>query len=95
MQAQQYAQELLDSGNNNLVHSDQSTRPGQGENLYYYLNTNAEAQATIETTSRASDAWYDEVLLYDFEAPGFSEATGHFTAMVWKNTCEVGCGVAG
>ena len=43
------------------------------------------------------DAWGNERDLYVFAPPsditGFSEATGHFTQLVWKNTKTVGCGV--
>ncbi|CAM0143082.1 hypothetical protein VKS41_006158 [Umbelopsis sp. WA50703] len=39
------------------------------------------------------DAWYDEAHLYDYSKPGFSEATGHFTQVVWVGTTEIGCGV--
>ncbi|KAF8246153.1 PR-1-like protein [Wilcoxina mikolae CBS 423.85] len=28
---------------------------------------------------------------YNFDAPGFSPATGHFTQMVWKDTQKLGC----
>ncbi|KAL1849168.1 hypothetical protein VTK73DRAFT_9934 [Phialemonium thermophilum] len=38
------------------------------------------------------DLWGDERREYDFRKPGFSEATGHFTQLVWKNTSDVGCG---
>lgn len=41
----------------------------------------------------AVDAWYDEISQYDYSNPGFSEATGHFTQVVWKGTSQVGCGV--
>jgi hypothetical protein len=38
------------------------------------------------------DAWGDERRNYNFKDPGFSEETGHFTQLVWKNTTTVGCG---
>lgn len=37
------------------------------------------------------DAWYNEVSLYNYAAPGFSKSTGHFTQVVWKSTTQVGC----
>lgn len=37
-------------------------------------------------------AWYNEIKDYDFSNPGFSESTGHFTQVVWKDTTQVGCG---
>lgn len=41
---------------------------------------------------RSIDAWGDERRGYNFDNPGFDEATGHFTQLVWKNTTTVGCG---
>lgn len=37
------------------------------------------------------DAWYGEISQYNYNAPGFSENTGHFTQVVWKGTSELGC----
>jgi Cysteine-rich secretory protein family len=40
----------------------------------------------------AIDAWGNERAHYDFRAPtGFSEKTGHFTQLVWKDTTSLGC----
>ncbi len=43
----------------------------------------------------AVDAWGDERALYTFSSSdptGFSEATGHFTQLVWQSTQATGCG---
>lgn len=42
----------------------------------------------------AIDAWYNEVRDYNYRSPGFASSTGHFTQLVWKNTTQIGCGVA-
>ncbi|PWY85138.1 PR-1-like protein [Aspergillus eucalypticola CBS 122712] len=42
--------------------------------------------------SSAVAAWGDEVQKYNFQEPtGFTEETGHFTQLVWRETREVGC----
>ncbi|XP_037033758.1 Golgi-associated plant pathogenesis-related protein 1-like [Bradysia coprophila] len=38
--------------------------------------------------------WYDEVKLYNYNKPGFSYRTGHFTQIVWKNSQKFGFGYA-
>jgi hypothetical protein len=38
------------------------------------------------------EAWGNEGDEYNFGNPGFSENTGHFTQLVWKETTDVGCG---
>eukprot|EP00775_Hariotina_reticulata_P009864 gene9864-10022_t len=42
----------------------------------------------------AIDAWYNEVQSYNFNSPGWSGATGHFTQLVWRETTKVGCGLS-
>ncbi|KAH9894684.1 PR-1-like protein [Xylariomycetidae sp. FL2044] len=37
------------------------------------------------------EAWGDEAADFDFGDPGFSEDTGHFSQLVWKDTTDVGC----
>ncbi|XP_035715838.1 uncharacterized protein LOC118438966 [Folsomia candida] len=41
----------------------------------------------------AVKAWYKEVEHYNYNHGGFSMHTGHFTAMVWKSSTELGIGV--
>lgn len=37
------------------------------------------------------NAWYDEIKEYDYLNPGYSEATGHFTQLIWKDSTQMGC----
>ena len=37
--------------------------------------------------------FYDEIKLYNYDSPGFSMGTGHFTQVVWKETSHVGVGI--
>ena len=41
--------------------------------------------------SQVVQMWYDEESDYDYNKPGFSSGTGHFTQVVWKTTTEIGC----
>ncbi|KAG7884765.1 hypothetical protein KL938_001892 [Ogataea parapolymorpha] len=79
--AQNYADAYTCNGE--LVHSGNSL-DGQslGENLAYGYNF---------ATAGAVDAWYDEINQYNYSDPGYSEATGHFTQLVWKSSTEIGC----
>ncbi len=38
---------------------------------------------------------YDEGNYYNYQSPGFSHETGHFTQLVWKSTTSVGCAQCG
>jgi uncharacterized protein YkwD len=66
----------------NKCHWEHSHGPS-GENL---------AQGYVDVTSSV-DAWGNERALYSWKGTqtGFSEATGHFTQLVWKDTTSVGC----
>ena len=37
--------------------------------------------------------WYNEISMHDFNQE-YQEDTGHFTQIVWKNSREIGFGVA-
>ncbi|XP_048795380.1 Golgi-associated plant pathogenesis-related protein 1 isoform X1 [Lagopus muta] len=82
--AQQYAEELAAS--RVLKHSSESANGKCGENL---------AWASYDQPGKdVADRWYSEIKNYSFQNPGFSSGTGHFTAMVWKNTKKMGVGKA-
>ena len=86
--AQEYTKTIAASGN--IQHSG-NTYKGMplGENLFWYYS----GSVTLTGTD-ASQSWYSEIKDYDFNNPGFSSGTGHFTQLVWKGSNEIGCGAA-
>ena len=51
-----------------------------GENLYLAVRNGKKAALPVtKIVGRAVDRWWNEIFLYDFENPGFSRDTGHFT----------------
>ena len=70
---------------------EHSTNKTYGENLAYFQGYDSDVMAL---TKKSIDLWYDEIKLYDFNNPGYSSATGHFTALIWKASKEMGFGYA-
>lgn len=68
------------SDHNTFVHT---TNNPNGENIGYEYGYNS--------PTYLGWLWYDEITKYDYNNPGFSEATGHFTQMVWAATTQLGC----
>ena len=84
--AQAYSEKLVTLGY--LVHSSNTLNGNYiGENLYFGYNAGYLGTKPV-------DAWYDEIKDYDFAKSEFTSGTGHFTQVVWKNSKQVGCGVA-
>ncbi|WVR09775.1 hypothetical protein IAU60_006851 [Kwoniella sp. DSM 27419] len=57
-----------------------------GENLQWGSN--------LGTPESAIDAWMSEDALYNWHSPGYQEAYGHFTQIVWKDTKRIGCWIS-
>ncbi|CAF4187103.1 unnamed protein product [Rotaria sp. Silwood2] len=102
--AQIFAEEL--ASKNQFYHSNTK---GVGENLYMAsgsnvdsltgkLSSNQQISSSFSYANIAGDApvtdWYNEIEQYDFDYPGFSGATGHFTQVVWKISKNLGVGIA-
>jgi len=60
-----------------------------GQNGYW-------CSAPGSTAEVATESWYDEITDpgYNFDKPGFTGGTGHFTQVVWKDTTSVGMAVS-
>jgi hypothetical protein len=85
-----YAQKL--ARENKFVHSGQK---GVGENLYAFYKSDSKADAAFCSNFGANcvQSWYDEIKLYNFDSPGYSDATGHFTQLIWKSSTGIGLGM--
>ena len=80
--AQDWSDYMAKAGS--LVHSQHKFHEQyMGENIATFGGTNGEIPTNM---------WYDEYKGYNFNNPGFSSGTGHFTQVVWKNSKEFGIG---
>lgn len=65
-----------------------------GENLAWLSSaTKKDGDDCTDSVFRAIDLWYSEVRNYNFDKPGYSATTGHFTQLVWKGSKRIGLGV--
>ena len=85
--ASEYAQKLLKNNSNSIVYSFGKYKGNDmGENIFM-------CQGTEATGEMATNDWYNEVKIHDFKQD-YQKNTGHFTQIVWKDTKEVGFGIA-
>ncbi|XP_037339182.1 Golgi-associated plant pathogenesis-related protein 1 [Pungitius pungitius] len=82
--AQKWADHLLNIAM--MKHSDTK----DGENIF-----SMSSSAPIKLTGKeAVNLWYSEIKDYKWSSPGFQGGTGHFTQVVWKDSTELGVGLA-
>ena len=62
-----------------------------GENLAYFQGYGTDVIVLLKLSV---DAWYNEIKLYDYNNPGFSEETGHFSCLIWKSSTSFGIGIS-
>jgi uncharacterized protein YkwD len=60
-----------------------------GENLAYFQGYGVDPVTLLKL---AIDSWYNEIKLYDFNNPVFSDQTGHFTCLVWASSTSYAVG---
>jgi hypothetical protein len=84
--AQQWSYHLV--SNNLFQHSSTQL---YGENLAMFQGYGTDVMALLK---KSVDNWYNEITLYDFNNPGFSTDTGHFTCLVWKASTDFGMGLS-
>ena len=58
-----------------------------GENIFWISGRQASPAEVV-------DSWGNEVRDYDYNSNSCRNVCGHYTQVVWKNTQQVGCGVA-
>ena len=82
-----YAQSWANQMGRKLKHSKAYDSPlgPMGENLYW--------ASRDPSATEAVKSWYSEVSSYKFGSEA-TNATGHFTAMIWKDAKYLGCGQA-
>lgn len=61
-----------------------------GENIAKFQGYGTDTMALLK---QSIDMWYNEVTKYDFNNPGFSSETGHFTCIVWASSQTFGMGI--
>ena len=91
--ARQWAEQLAAS---NCDHRH-SGKAGYGENIYFaspvtWSNGSTEVQKI--SPQHVVDDWGTESRSYDYASNSCSGVCGHYTQLVWKDSKEVGCGMA-
>jgi pathogenesis-related protein 1 len=90
--AQKWADYLAKKNNNTIEHRENAGENGKryGENIFWG------SSATVYPPVQASYEWYGEKKLYKYRKVNGTNwhKTGHYTQMIWKETREVGVGVA-
>ena len=80
--AQDWADTLIKRGQ--FIHRPNSS---YGENLF-------EITGALATAARVVNAWAAESQNYDYRSNRCRGVCGHYTQIVWRDTKEIGCGLA-
>ena len=81
--AENYAEKLMSTQNNNSFQPNIYNGVCVGENVVISNSANAD---------KIFKYWSEEGLDYDFEKKQFSKGKSHFTQIIWKETTDIGIG---
>ena len=90
--AQKYAQVLAKK--QKMEHSKKEDRALDGKYVGENLYTQSSTAKLVYTCGSMSKSWYSEIKDYNFETGQSTGVTGHFTQLIWKDSKEVGFGIA-
>lgn len=91
--AQQWANYLASLGGQQLIHSNNNQRSGQGENLW--MGTSGYYSFTEMIDTFGSEKQYFRYGTFpNVSSTGSWSDVGHYTQMIWSNTTEIGCGLS-
>ncbi len=91
--ARGWADHLARMGGRSLVHSSNSSRPGEGENLW--MGTSGYYSYAQMVDSWGAEKRYFTVGTFPrVSTSGNWADVGHYTQIIWKNTRQVGCALA-
>lgn len=90
--AQKWAQHMADQGS--LSHSRPDQRMYKGSQMGENIAMKYDSRIKEFTGGSATKQWYSEIKDYDFATGRGRGTVGHFTQVVWKDSCEFGIGRA-
>ncbi|MBN1531047.1 MAG: SCP-like extracellular [Spirochaetes bacterium] len=88
--AQVWADHLASIGGRSLMHSQNSERPGEGENLWMGTSGYYSVTQMVDTWGNEKQ-YYRDGVFPNVSTTGSWFQVGHYTQMIWRDTREVGC----
>ena len=73
--------------------SKNKNKENLGENIFTCTSVIKPDCYDVSST-KPVDEWYNEINNYNYEQPGFTIDSSHFSQLVWKETSKMGCGAS-
>jgi hypothetical protein len=65
-----------------------------GSNLSSRGPAPADYNEWLEFARTVVHGWHEEETKYPYDRPGYEDAWGHFTQLVWRESSRIGCAMA-